>query len=101
VYDIHACLDDITGHVRYLSHFYIMFVSLSLTPDPCLELARADAVEARLDLSPFAFLAGRIFLAFLTPRPPPFRKSALIYKLYLDKRPVGLTRNPTTFLRLS
>jgi hypothetical protein len=101
VYDIHACLDDITGHVRYLSHFYIMFVSLSLTPDPCLELARADAVEARLDLSPFAFLAGRIFLAFLTPRPPPFRKSALINELHFDDKVVGPTRSPITFLRLS
>jgi hypothetical protein len=101
VYDIHACLDEIIGHVRYLSHLYIMFVSLSLTPDPCLELARADAVEARLDLSPFAFLAGRIFLAFLTPRPPPFRKSALLHKLRFDKQSVRLTRSPITFLRLS
>jgi hypothetical protein len=78
-----------------------MFVSSSLTPDPCLELARADAVEARLDLSPLAFLAGRIFLAFLAPRPPPSRKSALIYELHFDKKVVGPTRNPTTSLRLS
>jgi len=70
---------------RYLSHYYIMFVTTSLAPEPCLELARADPVEARLDLSPLAFLAGRIFLAFLVPRPPPSRKSALVNKLYLDK----------------
>jgi len=62
-----------------------MFVTLSLAPEPCLELARADTVEARLDLSLLAVLAGRIFLAFLVPRPPPSRKSALVHKLYFDK----------------
>jgi len=65
-----------------------MFSLLSLTPDPCPEPATPDTVEARLDLSPLAFLPGRVFFAFLAPRPPPSRKSALVHKLYLDKRPV-------------
>jgi len=65
-----------------------MFASLSLTPDPWPEPAKPDTVEARLDLSPLAFLPARIFFAFLAPRPPPSRKSALVHKLYFGKRPI-------------
>lgn len=65
-----------------------MYPSLALTPDPWAEPARPDTVEARLDLPPLAFLPGRIFFAFLAPRPPPPRKSALVHKLYFDKRPI-------------
>jgi len=67
-----------------LLHHCITFVSLSVLLDPWAEPARPDSVEARLDLSPLAFLAGPLFLAFFTPRPPP-KKSALLHELCVSK----------------